>query len=125
MTNKVDSDISDSMIPIPGYEGKYYLDISVEPYRIWSKRRAGCKGVYMNIECFGRKRFARLLNKNGVSELKPVSDLSWAAHFPETNLKEHEICFHDRNVQNENITNLYTKPLYIRDESDNIIVSFS
>ena len=128
MTDKLNPttslDIHDKMILIPQYEGKYYLDTSYEPYRIWSRRRAGCKGMHINIEMYGRRRFARLLNKHGISELKPVSDISWTAFHPETNLKENKVCFEDNDISNDNIMNLFINPLYNRDQSGNVIVNF-
>ena len=119
------SDIHEQMIEIPNYGGKYFLDVSEEPYRIWSRRRAGCSGLHIKIEMYGRRRFASLLNDNGISELKPISDLSWAAHNPIDNMKELIVTFKDRNVQNEHISNLSTSPRYIRDDDGKVIVSFS
>ena len=119
------SDITNSMIEIPNYDGKYYLDVSFEPYKIYSCRRAGCSGVYISIQKFGRKRFCSLLNKNGISELKPLSDLSWAAHHPNDNLKELIVKYKDRDVSNDNIDNLTIVPRYIRDHDGMVIVSFS
>ena len=118
-------DITNTMIEIPNYGGKYYLDVGYEPYKIYSCRRAGCSGVYISIQKFGRRRFCSLLNKNGVSELQPLSDLSWAAHHPDDNLKELIVKFIDKNVANDSISNLTSSPRFIRDEDGKVIVSFS
>ena len=115
----------ENMIKIPNYKGKYFLDVSQEPYRIWSRRRAGCSGLFIKIELHGKRRFANLLNSKGTLELVALSDLVWSCYNPETIMKEVVVEFTDRNVNNDNINNLNASPRYIRDVSGNIIVSFS
>ena len=112
------------MIPIPDYPN-YFIDESENKPRIWSARRAGCRGLFLDILTNSKFRCVHVANTKKIVKLKIIAHLVWEAHNPTQNINRKIIGYHDRNPSNDRYENLYAKERYIRDDSGNVIVSFS
>jgi hypothetical protein len=112
------------MLDIIGYEGKYSIDDSQSPYQIWSHRRPGCMGKYLDIILINGKRSVSLVASNRRPGYHKISDLVWKAHHPNDDLTKKIMTFRDGDSQNDDIDNLVVKDRFKRDEDGNIILSF-
>jgi hypothetical protein len=112
------------MIPLLNYPN-YFVDETESNPRIWSARRAGCAGVFLDIITNCKFRCVRIADKKKVMKLKIIAHLVWEAHNKTQNIDRKIIGYIDGDCSNDRYENLYAKERYIRDESGNVIVSFS
>jgi len=112
------------MLDIVGYEGKYSIDTSQSPYQIWSHRRPGSQGKYLDIILINRMRSVSLVGNNRRPGYHKIADLVWLAHHPSDDLSKKIMTFKDGDSQNDDIENLVVKDRYQRDVDGNIILSF-
>jgi hypothetical protein len=112
------------MLDIPGYEGKYAIDESQSPYQIWSYRRPGCMGKYLDVILINGKRSVSLVASNRRPGYHQIADLVWKANHPGDVLKNKIMSFRDGDSQNDDIENLVVKDKFKRDENGDIILSF-
>ena len=112
------------MLPIPNYQN-YFIDETEVLPRIWSKRRAGCRGVFIDVINNSKYRCCHLANNRKKVEFKIISHLVWSAHNPTKNVNHKIIGYTDGNQANDRYDNLYAKERWIRDSSGNVVISFN
>lgn len=112
------------LLPIPNYPN-YFVDENENKPRIWSAKRAGCRGLFLDVITNCNFRCVHVANEKKIVKLKIIAHLVWSAHNPTENIDRKIIGYLDRDCSNDNYDNLYAKERYLRDELGNIIVSFS
>ena len=112
------------MLPIPNFPNYFVAESEPLP-RIWSARRAGCRGIYLPVIINCNFRCCNIINTKKKVELKIIAHLVWSAHNPNKDINHKIIGFTDGNQANDRYENLYAKERYLRDKAGNIIVSFS
>jgi len=111
-------------LEIPDYEGKYSIDVTHKPYRVWSHKRVGCSGKFLEIVVMNGARHVNIVNKNKKPEYKALAELVYRAFNPSVNLKFKILYHRDGDAKNDNIENLAIKDRYLRDCGGNIILRF-
>ena len=112
------------MLDIIGYEGKYALDMTHSPCKIWSYRRPGSQGKYLDIIIINGKRSVSLVGPNRRPGYHRIADLVWKAHHPSDDLSKKIMSFKNGDSQDDDIENLVVRDRYKRDEDGAIILSF-